>query len=816
MTGEALRWTASTSVIVIMLAFAGIQPTMAQTKDFNVPAQSATTGIPEFARQAGIQILVSEPLVRGKRISAVTGSHSIDEALAILLKGTGLTATSKDGATYTVAVTQASSITRNSAAPSGASAQNLSAETVNDNTSGPRAAGRDHTSLELDEVIVTAQKREQRLVDVPISIAALSAAELKESRITNIAELSLAIPGLAVADSGTNYRMVFIRGVANGDPFSNTTLVGTYLDETATSSFGGGAIDLRTYDLARVEVLRGPQGTLYGEGSMGGTIRFITNDPKLDRFSGSGDVTLSYTEHGDPSQDIILVANIPLVDDKLAIRVSGDFQHIGGWIDEPAANAENINFQNVTDVRTKILWTPMDALKITGLVNVHRNNAGAPNYGEDANGNYTQTLGKTTVPAITDNFDIYNLALTYDFGSFAILNSASYQKSLKQLHDVGNVIPISGLPPAPPDGLLFNWAYAGQQRSDELRATSTGSGPWNWTVGTYFRNGQFNIVGPYLLQFASTNVIVPINYVKDMSTKSWSFFGQSSYKFFDRLELGVGFRYFTDDQGMYNGQVLQQATFHSLDPRVYANFDLGRNVRLYASAAKGFRSGGFNVNPSEPAFGPESIWTYELGTKALLLNGRIDTDLAVYYSDYANMQTVGLPPPPALPVDFTVNAGTAHIKGVDFSFAVHATDAVSAGFKGTYTDAKYVKVNVLSADHAVGDPLDYVPQYSASTWGKYAFRWGEVPGFIRVDYMKQGKSSFRNRTIYPPPLLYGSSSSIIDMVNLNVGWQWNNVSLGVFANNLTNERGYLDPLSIEGRAARPRPRTFGVSIGASY
>src|ERR1700722_20260897 len=139
LTDNALRWAASTFMIVIVLPFASIPLAEAQTKDFNVPAQSATTGIPEFARQAGIQILVSEPLVRGKRIAAVTGSHTIDEALAILLKGTGLTATSKDGTTYTVAAAQASSTTRNSLGSSGASAQNLS---VGDSSPGPPDNGK--------------------------------------------------------------------------------------------------------------------------------------------------------------------------------------------------------------------------------------------------------------------------------------------------------------------------------------------------------------------------------------------------------------------------------------------------------------------------------------------------------------------------------------------------------------------------------------------------------------------------------------------------------------------------------------------------
>lgn len=817
--------TASSISSFILLGSALAMPVQAAPEAFDIGPQSLASALDAFARQSHEQLLFAPDVVAHKYSFGVRGTMEPVAALQVLLKDSGLTYSATPGGAILVG------------SPGNARAQSSDLPDREDNKGGGKGSSQSFRVAQVDqaaagnaldspgnrgsaqsatveEVVVTAQKREERLLDVPISIAALSGAELQESRIDNFSNLSLAIPGLSVADSGPNYRMVFIRGVANGDPFGNTPLVGTYIDEVPVTGFGGGAIDLRTYDLARVEVLRGPQGTLYGDGSMGGTIRFITNSPSLAQFSGSGDVALSFTQHGAPGQDVIGVINAP-IGDTLAVRIAGEADHEGGWIDQPDANAKDINYQNMTDVRAKVLWKPSDALRVNALVNIHRNSAGSPNYGDDPGETYSQTLGRTTVPRIDDDFDIYNLLVTYDFNSFEIINSASYDKSRKQLYDVGNTIPLSP-PPDATDQLLFNWSYLSQQRSDELRASSTGAGPWQWTIGVYFRNGEFDIVGPYQLELVSAGQTLDIGYDKEMSTKSWSYFGQTSYKLFDRVEVGVGARYFTDDQGLFNGVTRQRATFHSFDPRFYVNLDVTPDTRVYASAAKGFRSGGFNVSPDQPPFSPESIWTYEVGSKAQLLNGRLAADLALFYSRYEDMQAVGIPPPPALPVDYTFNAGTAEIKGVELSLSAQLSDAVSLGLKADFTHTEYTAVSAVSADHAAGDPLDYVPKYNAALWTKYRFNWKGVPGYLRLDYMRQGQSYYRNRTLWPSPLLYVSESSIINVVNLSANWEWTRGTFGVFCDNLTNDSGFLDPFQIEKRAARPRPRTFGLTFGVNF
>ena len=188
---------------------------------------------------------------------------------------------------------------------------------------------------------------------------ALTAEDLANRNVVNLDDLPFFVPGLAVESNGAQRRAV-IRGISNTGG-SNSPLIGLYLDEADVSSGVFSQLDLNTYDLERVEVLRGPQGTLYGEGSAGGTIRFITKDPSLDHFAFASDVEALFTHKGSPSDRLTAALNIPVIDNVLGFRIAGAFDHNGGWIDQPAAGRKDINGGDSTDIRVKGLWTPSDA-----------------------------------------------------------------------------------------------------------------------------------------------------------------------------------------------------------------------------------------------------------------------------------------------------------------------------------------------------------------------------------------------------------------------------------------------------------------------
>jgi len=674
----------------------------------------------------------------------------------------------------------------------------------------------------LQEVVVTAQKREERLQDVPISIVAISGTELAQHQITGIDDLVMLVPGLAVQDVGVN-RRITLRGVSNLAFGALSSTVGIYLDEAAVASTGGTQLNLATYDLQRVEVLRGPQGTLYGEGSLGGTVRFITNSPVLNAFQLTGDVAALFTQNGDPSQRIETMINVPLVDNQLAIRVAGHFNQQGGWVDQPQGNLKNINSEQATDVRAEVLWQATSQLALTATAEIHRDTI-VPGAGEDAYGNYTFPLDIPLTPQVIDDYDFYNLTLTYDFPIAKLLSTTTFFSQYNYMTNVGTSFPFEGPPPVPPDISYSPWMLQTTNGfNDELRLSTSGSGRWQWALGLFYRQFEYKNVGPpgYFGQPTPGMELPPAGSdgpgaFFQPKSKAWSIFGDTSYKLTDRLSVGVGVRGYHDDQRfLQTGRTTQTGSFHSVDPRVYANFKLGEEAMVYASAAKGFRSGGFNFTPGFPTFAPETVWTYELGTKMSLWNRRLTINGDVFYSNYTKYVAIGLDP--ANPShNIFQNAGDAVIKGLEADIEWRAAAQWTFSLTGDYLDTYFTTINLepSSSAYNVGDPLDFTPKYQGTLSAQRDFKWNGKSGFARLDYGLQGRSTFRNRSIGP---WYLSESDVIHMLNFATDIQWNeNLLLGLFAQNLLNDRGFTSPISIEQSSDRARPRTYGVHFSVKF
>jgi iron complex outermembrane recepter protein len=780
--------------------------------DFAIPAIEVEEALKKLTTQTSRQLFFSYKSVNSQVSTAVSGRYTVEGALNILLKDTDLSGRlTKRGV---ILVTSLHATNDAVKGKSGMKAKkNLLAAMIGlfvGNGGIQQAVAQGDTSSNktigwvMEEIIVTAQKREQNLIDVPISIVALGTAEIEARGISNFEDLGMAIPGLTVQDNGGSNRRVFIRGLGNAAGFSSP-LVGLYIDDVSVSGNPAFTLDVRPYDLERVEVLRGPQGTLYGDGSVGGTIRFITKKPQLDSYSGKADIFASFTEDGDPGQKIQAAVNVPLIHDELGLRIVGTVENAGGWIDQPEASVENYNDQDVTNIRVNGLWHATDALEVSAMVMVHRNDSSL-NIGEDNNGNLTPVFGLTTRPSFEDDYELYNLTLVYDFESFDLRSSTSYLDSSTDTRQhrsrLGAIDVLIGENPI--DTTIF---------TEELRISSTHDGAWNWTLGAFYKDRQTdqeNIdaqVGP-----TGGSPSAPFSLALDnQNSKSWAVFGDTSYALSARWEIGVGLRFFKDDRELFDGAVTQAGTFDSTSPRVYVNFDLTEDIKTYASVAKGFRSGGFN-NLGKATFDPETIWSYELGTKMSLLDGRLGTELAMFYSEYTDFQISGVLSPPAPPEQITSNGGDAQIKGVDVSFTWQATDGLVLGLNGNYVDTEIVKINLLSGSHIVGDRLDYVPQYSATLSVTQDFEWGAKPGFVRLDYSQQDEMLLTNRSRG----VFGSSD-VISMLNINVEWALNeNISMGIFGKNLLNEEGFIDPLLTFGGASRPRPRTFGFQFGLDF
>jgi len=822
-----------TAIVAMAATFAlGVPALRAQTlAHFTFPAQPLADTLRGVGVQTNTSVVFDPTLVEGRQAPALDVQLSLEGVLARLLAGTEIgyqfvnehtVVLTRHGSGGSVASDHSTSaINAPPAAPRNAedngSAGGLHASqsdrqitsTAASGASAAVPAGSFSDRLQLEEIVVTAQKRAERLQDVPISIVALGADELAKRNITSIDDLTI-VPGVAVQDTGSQ-RRIALRGIANVQ--GNASLTGIYLDEADVTSTGSGQLPLDIYDLQRVEVLRGPQGTLYGEGSIGGTIRFITNNPNLNKFEMKADVAALFTQAGAPSQRLQEVLNIPLLDNQLGLRIAGQFDHEGGWIDQPAANQHDINDQNTTDVRAKLLWQPSQPFSASGMAEIHRDRQ-VPSISEDTDANFTQVFGLTTTPRVTDNYNLYNLTMTEDLGSVRLLNSTTYFNQDTELNNWGHALHTAP-PPAPPALALYASLISTPESSfnDELRLTSTGAGPWQWTLGGFYRDFRFSWFESYYFGAAAGPLPPPLpDYYFSGRSKAWSAFADTSYKFAGRLTVGAGVRRYSDDE-TYNYLGLQSATFHSVDPRFYAQFKLTDELNIYANAAKGFRSGGFN-STTQPTFGPENVWTYELGAKTSLLDQRLSADADVFYSNYHDYITYGTPLGSA--VGLTQNAGDAVIKGFEWDISWRATDQWTFSLNGDYLDSYFTKIALqpATAAFAVADNVDFVYKYQGSFSVERDFRWSGKPVFTRLDYNLQGPATYRNRS---NGSWYFDESNTISMLNANVGVQWNdNLSLGVFAQNLLNDRGFTSSLILEDGAARARPRTYGITFAVSF
>lgn len=665
--------------------------------------------------------------------------------------------------------------------------------------------------LTLEEVIVTAQKREQRLVDVPVAITALSGQELQQRGLSSIQDISFAVPGMAMREDGPGSYTIFMRGLSN--QYGSDALVGVYLDEAPLSLTGFDQLDSRVMDLERVEVLKGPQGTLYGQGSVAGAVRYITRDPVLDAFEGSVEGSQAYIDGGDTKETITGIVNIPIAKDRFGIRLAGTVERGGGWQDQPEAGIEDGNNQDLENFRGKALWRITDSFDAQFMIVRHRNESKLGLGYEEPDRTLTVAVDRSRVlvPKIFE-YDLYNLDLNYDFGGAQLLSSSTYI-------DHHHQYPFSYI--GGPE-TIYQSALEGtderhtrvHQFTQEVRLGSTGEGPWSWTVGGFYRTLGKQLTAVYDTLFAGVTYPYAF-YLDEDSYESMAVFADVSYDVTDRLELGAGVRYFEDDQETFDGTATEKDSFDSVDPRVYASFKLAPDLNLYASAGKGFRSGGFNRG-SLPNYQPESLWSYELGLKGEV--GAVSFEVAGYYSDYSDMLRRGLVFVTSSNTfeSLTSNVGSVEVKGIEGGITWRPVEALALSATAAFIDSEVTEVNALDATNVVGDPVDYVPELSYTLGAHYSFDWSpQLPGYARVDYSYRDKVSYVDRTSFPAENVPQYSDDI-GLVDARIGLTWNKAWFELYGSNLTNENKWIDPYHQWTNANRTRPRAIGLKAGYNF
>ncbi len=747
-------------------------PARGATHALDIAPQDLGAALRELGRVTGEQILFEESQVRGKTSLPLRGTLTAEEALQSLLRNSDLRSR------------------RNAAGA-------LQVETVE--ARRPVRTGDTGGTVEFDRVMVTANFREQALTDVPMSIGVVTQEDIERQGIQNIKDLSRVVPGMVVEEGGAGWNRTFLRGISNGN--SLTSLVGIYVDDIPVAGASLAQPDLRLIDLMRVEVLRGPQGTLYGQGSAGGTIRLVTRQPQLDQFSGEVALSMYDTQKGDASQELTGVFNVPLVTDVLGMRLSGTFANYGGWVDQPAAGRKDINNQDQRDYNLRMLWRPTDRLAVKATAIRHRNDGDGIAAGIDEDYNVAFNDGDPLAQEyFHDDYDVYNLAATYEFDAFTLLASSSRMTADKR---------YAGLSQKLGGGVetFIADAFDNSATSHELRLTSADGGRLKWVLGAFRSDTTFD----RLLNvdvYVSNTLVNAVSLPSRELSSSWSVYGDASYSVTDRLDLGAGVRYFRDDRSLPDGGPEFRDEFNSVDPRVYASFALTDSVRLYANVAKGFRSGGFTGDFDNVSYDPEKVWSYEAGLKGA--HEQMRWEVAGYFSRYTNYQAF---------VQVSeifgslINAGDADVKGVDWQVAFDPDRALSLMIGGNINRGKLTKLAPGATSNAQGDRLDFIPDYTITASGEYRFDWSSnLPGFLRIDYSRIGPATITERTLG----IIEVKTETVNLLNARLGIERGGWSLQLFAQNLLGDNSQESPQGAWGITSRPRPRTVGVRVGVEF
>jgi outer membrane receptor protein involved in Fe transport len=720
-----------------------------------------------------------------------------------------------------------------------------------DSTAGSGAGAVENGSSEgqLEEVVVTAQKRKERTIDVPMSITAISGEKLTAAGITNMRDLSFAVPSLSVNETGPGRQLITLRGISGLR--GTSSLIGVYLDELPVSGLQDGRsgvayADLRVIDLDRVEVLKGPQGTLFGEGAAGGVIRFMTKDPDLSRLGGELSTELFNTAKGGWSEEVTGVVNAPLVKDVFGIRIAAKYENTSGWIDHPAGipapmtasgpiglpsiGHEDINDSEVKHVRVKALYTPTSNLRISGMAEIHRNTGGASNIVNQEpikDSNFLQAFDRNAPTGYYDDYDMFNLAVAYDFGFAEFVSSTSHAK----LDSVQSETQVIDGEPVPWLEILVR-EYQNHQSitSQEFRFTSARKGPFNWTLGANYKDAELTggygdagfdaVVGAfgYFVFSGAQPGFEPTN-----KSKSWAGFADASYEFFDRLEVGGGLRYFDDAREYFDKGAspitIQSADFSKTTFRAHIKYAISDDANVYFNAGNGFRSGGFNdaanVAGGAPlTYLPETTMSYELGAKTSLLNGRIRLDAAAFYTEYQDMIASRLLQGG---LGYTANGQNAEVKGLEAELGWAATDRLTLSLAGDVTDTEITELDPTDPNpvYVLGDPISNVPKYGLSATADYRFKWmGSMPGFFQLSFNRKGKAyvSDRSNTLIIDRQIV---SSELNMLNASVGGEWSGWNWSLFGRNLLDEDELIKLFST-GQTAQLRPRSVGIAIGKSF
>ncbi len=728
---------------------------------------------------------------------------------------------------------------------------------------------------QLQEITITATRRAETAFETPVAIDAISGPTLQTYGVASFQDLNKVDSSVTVNNFGAVQQQIVIRGISSN--IAQTT--GLYLDESPLvggfqNNFrGDGSPGIRLIDVERLEVLKGPQGTLFGSGSMDGTLRVITNKPNLTGFGGSLSVSAGGVENGNGLYDGNVVLNLP-VNDKFGVRLVGWGEWGGGFIDQTinGQTIQNINNVNLAGARFSALWQVSSDFSLVGSVNYQNANVNGAQAWNQSVGPYNNA--EPSLEPYHDDYTLYNVTGHYDLhvGDVFAIFTHGRKRTLQPFDSTPTNCGFGLCPPVVPP-LSFVPDLDFNDTTGELRFASKFSGPIQLVAGGYYEHDKGNFQGSAIydnangyvgcidlvdcesrgLRMPGNNFTgVPANYLEfgtidNTDIKQYAGYAQFDWTIIDPLILTVGARYFsatiedttqstqdiappnacnwvfgcvTTPYVTFNGSTRQSKTTYNFALLYKATPD----VNFYLRAASGFRIGGINTDynpanlPQIPlGFEPDFLWDYEGGVKTYFLDRRLYLDLTYYHIDWSNQHINAIAEGA---FEYTLNAGKTTTDGGELDLNWLVVRGLTINAAVSYNDARLAETLPPAATAAgnggnKGDSLPLSPKLVASVAGTYEFPLGNgVGGYTTAsaNYRDHTQLGFNSTNTF-----YTTVPSFV-LADLKAGVKWSHYDVGVFVRNLTDKAAWegVQKTTDGTRIFSPYPRTIGVSFTGSF
>ena len=690
-------------------------------------------------------------------------------------------------------------------------------------------------------IIITAQKRTQRLIDVPQSVSVISGASLDNQHAQRLSDYLTRIPSANVVESQAGNSRIVLRGINTGGVGAT---VATYIDETpfgSATSLANGAVlapDLDPFDIARVEVLRGPQGTLYGANSLGGLVKYVTIAPDPRAFDAAAELGGEDVSHGDLGWWARAAGNLPLSKDA-AVRVTGFYRRDPGYVDDPT-QGRDVNDGHTYGGRFSALLAPGSRLKIrvsAMLENIRSNGTNTvdldPVTLDPAYGRLTH---KRLIAEPNDIRDrIYNATIEYDFGPASLVSASSYgtldQHILEDASAVYGPLLTGAL--GMPLGAGVNQRLTQRRFTQEVRLTSTRNDVLEWTIGGFYTHEK-NRLGQdlYAVDGVSGDTVPSLDglVIVDLPSRytEYAGFANATWHIVPKFDITAGGRWSHNKQSeeqdtggllvgssVFSGRSSDSVFTYAIAPSFKPNAD----TRVYARVAKGYRPGGPNaVSPLASdavprTFGPDTTTNYEVGVKTQTHDHLLSLEVAAFLIDWKNIQLLAQ-------IDnlgVNVNGGAARSKGVEVTAGLNPDRSLSLYATGSFVDAHLTQDAPAAVGGLRGDPLPYNPKWQWTIGAEY-----ERP-------MSSGVTGHAGLSWHYTGVRYadfeaGASQQRLpaySQIDAHAGLDVGRFRIDAFGHNLTDARGitnvgFFGDVNGNLAAAVIRPRSFGLALGYRY